>query len=122
MNIKQPAILFVLLVLTVLAWNLHGVARSQPRTPSASRFEYLRVTPYLSRPMNPVQVAYRACVAATSEWTCRDFDSKENSNAPLRTALATLGQEGWELVSAVDETPSESIPEGLTYLFKRHLN
>jgi hypothetical protein len=89
------------------------------RAQSAGRFEYVRVTPYLVNPMNPARIGYRACVATTGEWICRQFESKDSSDAGLRTALATLGNEGWELVSAADDPPGESIPEGLTYLFKR---
>ena len=93
------------------------------RAQSATRFEYGRVAPYgVSQADGRVvylRLGYRACVAATDEWTCRDFGPTESSDAALRTALATLGNEGWELVSAVDEDPSSSFPEGLTYLFKR---
>jgi hypothetical protein len=117
MSVKARLILFVMLVLTALTWNLYGVGRAQSR--NGSRFDYLRVTPYLPDPLNPARVAYRACVAASTEWTCREFESKDSPDAPLRTTLATLGQEGWELVSAVDETPDVSLPDGLTYLFKR---
>jgi hypothetical protein len=89
------------------------------RTQSTGGFEYLRVTPYSVNPMKPARVGYRACVATTGEWVCRQFEPQDSSDAGLRTALATLGNEGWELVSAVDDPPGASIPEGLTYLFKR---
>jgi hypothetical protein len=97
-----------------------GMFVSSPlgRAQSPGGFEYVRVTPYSVNPMNPARTGYRACVATSSEWTCRQFESKDSSDA-LRTALATLGSEGWELVSAVDDPPGESIPKGLTYLFKR---
>jgi hypothetical protein len=97
------------------------IARAQ----SATRFEYLRVTPYQSFTETPGRITYRwagyrACVAASSEWTCREFEPTDTSNAALSTALATLGNEGWELVSAVDERHDmNSTFGGLTYLFKR---
>jgi hypothetical protein len=62
---------------------------------------------------------YRACVAATPNWACRDFEPTESSAAALSTALATLGTEGWELVSALDEDPESSYAKRLMYLFKR---
>jgi hypothetical protein len=101
------------------------VARAQ----SAVRFEYLRVTPYPANLATPGRinyrwVGYRACVAASSEWTCREFEADGSSNdalhIALRTTLATLGNEGWELVSAVDERHELNTTfGGLTYLFKR---
>jgi hypothetical protein len=97
------------------------IARAQ----TATRFEYLRVTPYQSVTKTPDSVTYRwagyrACMAASSEWTCREFEPTDNSNAALRISLATLGNEGWELVSAVDERHDmNSTFGGLTYLFKR---
>ena len=49
----------------------------------------------------------------------RKIISADVSNAPLRSMLATLGNEGWELLSAVNEEPNLTNPIGLTYLFKR---
>jgi hypothetical protein len=95
------------------------IARAQ----SAVRFEYLRVVPYHAVTETPGRsgyrwAGYRACVAASTEWTCREFE--DSSIAALRTTLATLGNEGWELVSAVDERHEmNTIFGGLTYLFKR---
>ena len=92
------------------------------RAQSATRFEYGRVAPYsVSQADGRVvylRVGYRACVAATDEWTCRDFGPQESSDAALRTALATLGNEGWELVSTPNANSSVSA-DALTYLFKR---
>jgi hypothetical protein len=88
------------------------------RAQSGARFEYARVTPYQAVTRTPGHVeykwaGYRACVAASSEWTCREFDA-------LPTTLATLGSEGWELVSAVDGRHELNGGfGGLTYLFKR---
>ena len=95
------------------------VARAQ----SGNRLEYVRMTPYIVRnPVGPNEVreniAYRACAAGINEWTCREFQSAQSSTDALRTALVTLGNDGWELVSAVEENPSVN-PRGLTYLFKR---
>lgn len=60
-------------------------------------------------------------MATSAEWTCRKFEGEGDvMSAALRSALATLGQEGWELVSAVDERHDRnSVFGGLTYLFKR---
>ena len=87
------------------------------------QLDYVRVTPYLftvSDGPDRVRewVGYRACQAANSEWTCRKFESTESGDVALRTALVTLGNERWELVSAVQETRAANLP-GLTYLFKR---
>jgi hypothetical protein len=91
---------------------------------SARRIEYVRVTPYsvphqISANSVQMRYGYRACVAATNEWTCREFQPTESSDAALRTTLATLGNEGWELVSAVNEDRNVTSPLGLMYLFKR---
>ena len=97
------------------------VARAQ----TAPRFEYLRVTPYRADMMTPGRLiqrwgGYRACVAASNEWTCREFEQTDLPNGALPTMLATLGNEGWELVSAVDEKHElNGSFGGLTYLFKR---
>jgi hypothetical protein len=87
------------------------------------QLDYVRVTPHIftvSDGPNRARewVGYRSCQAAHSEWTCRKFESTESGDVALRTALVTLGNERWELVSAVQETRGENLP-GLTYLFKR---
>lgn len=93
------------------------------RTQSAARFEYLRLTPYGANRQTPGRVehrsGYRACVAALPDWTCREFAPTESSEAALSTAMATLGTEGWDLVSVLDEDPDQTYPRGLMYLFKR---
>ena len=96
------------------------------RAKSATRIEYVRVTPHaLETRTSPNSIqfryGYRACVAAAHEWTCREFQPTESSEAALRTTLATLGNEGWELVAAINEDPNRANPRGLTYLFKRQL-
>jgi hypothetical protein len=97
------------------------VARAQ----SGPRFDYLRVVPYRVVTRTPGHITgrwagYRACLAGSTEWTCREFEPMDNSDTGLRTTLATLGDEGWELVSAVDERHDvNSDFGGLTYLFKR---
>jgi len=93
------------------------------RAQGTTRIEYARVTPYLDRTSvasNAVQerTGYRACVAGSNEWACREFKPSESSADALRIALVQLGNEGWELVSAVEEDPSFNT-RGLTYLFKR---
>ena len=108
----------VAVVLFTAVSSLGDGARAQA---VVTPFEYLRVTPFsVSIPIAPNQVGfapgYRACVAAATEWTCREFRPETLSDSPLRTVLATLGSEGWELVSAVKEDGPTS---ALTYLFKR---
>ena len=92
------------------------------RTQSAGRFEYLRLSPYGANvPQGPGRVqhrsGYRACMAALPDFTCREF--APTSEAALSTALATLGTEGWDLVSVVEADPDRSYPLGLMYVFKR---
>jgi hypothetical protein len=94
------------------------------RAQSGARFEYLRVVEYYTAaPTLPLgrigvgRLAYRACVAASPDWTCRNFEPTENTDDALRMTLFTLGNDGWELVSAVDDTPERD--NGLTYVFKR---
>jgi hypothetical protein len=106
----------VVLIAAVFAPSL--IARQQ----SATRFEYLRVAPYGGQVQEQGRVVLstflglRACVATSTEWACRDFP--QASSDAIRTVFATLGNEGWELVSAGYD------PQGLaagTYLFKRHV-
>ena len=91
------------------------------RAQSAAQYDYNRVTPYIfaineGRVLEP-RVGYRACQALPDGWSCRDFAPKESSDDALRAVLAAFGNEGWELVSAVDADASS--PDGLTYFFKR---
>ena len=93
------------------------------RAQSATPFDYARVAPFVvNTTVGPNRVqqstGYRACIAGKDEWTCRDFKPTDSTDA-LRTALATLGSEGWELVSVLDENPPNYSPHGLTYFFKR---
>jgi hypothetical protein len=74
-----------------------------------------RVTQFRVRPRHPLRcvaergqhwyrrLGYRAYLAATDDWTCRDFKPLESSDAALRTALSALGNEGSKLVSVVSE-------------------
>ena len=117
---KTSIALVVLVALAMSAFAPSLVVRAQTFT----RFEYARVTSFGRHiPTGPNSVesrsGYKACVAAVSEWVCRDFEPTESTSAALRTALATLGNEGWELVSA----PSVDLnsPQGATYLFKRQV-
>jgi hypothetical protein len=62
--------------------------------------EYVRVTPYAvyvpaSQTAVQSRYGYRACLAATDQWKCREFRPTESSDAALRLALATLGNEGY---------------------------
>jgi hypothetical protein len=113
------ALVAVVVVIASATFAPSRIVRAQ----SAARFEYARVTPFIVNTVvsaNRVQQTngYRACVAGTTEWTCRDFKPTESTDT-VRTALATLGSEGWELVSVVDENPPDYNPHGLTYFFKR---
>jgi hypothetical protein len=94
------------------------------RTQNTGRFEYVRMSPVGTRintSATSIQIryGYRACVATAAEWTCREFPPTESSDAALRVTLATLGNEGWELVSTVNEELESNKP--LTYLFKRQV-
>ena len=115
------ALLAIVAIIATAAATPSLSARAQ----TASRIEYARVTPYMvsfQKAPNHVQprYGYRACVATISEWRCREFEPTDASTASLRTTLATLGNEGWELVSAVQDDPIASNPSGLlTYLFRR---
>lgn len=98
------------------------------RAQSAQRFEYVRVTPYIARipvAASAVQerIGYRACAARLSEWVCQEFPPTEPSTEPLRNVLVNLGNDGWELVSAVGADPGFDRfgTNGLTYLFKRQM-
>jgi hypothetical protein len=109
---------FLAVITAMSAPSLVGRARAQ----SAVRVEYLRVIPHRVATETPGRVVhrwagYQACVAAGSSWNCRQFHAE---NSALHTTLARLGDEGWELVSAVDERhEADGSFGGLTYLFKR---
>jgi hypothetical protein len=89
------------------------------RAQSSTSFEYLRVAPYYvsqqSGRMMYQRTAYRGCLATTGQFNCREFGGASDST--LLAMLATLGDEGWELVSVVDE--KDPVLDGLTYFFKR---
>src|SRR5262245_47692889 len=108
-----------------------GVVISAVLTPSlvvraqgTTRVEYARVTPStvvftaVARDARRSTFSYRACVAAVNGWACRDFESRESPTEALRIAFVELANEGWELVSVVEEDKSFNA-SGLTYLFKR---
>ena len=94
------------------------IARQQ----AVTRFEYLRVAPYggmvqeRGQTMLVTFLGYRACIAGSADWVCRDF-AQANSDA-LRNVFVILGNEGWELVSAPYD--SQELAVG-TYLFKRRM-
>jgi hypothetical protein len=89
------------------------------RAQSSTSFEYLRVSPYYvsqqSGRMTYQRTAYRGCLATTGQLNCREFGGA--SDSALLAMLATLGGEGWELVSVVDE--GDPALSGMTYFFKR---
>jgi hypothetical protein len=97
------------------------------RAQGVVRFEYTYVTTHQRLytgqgvPGGVLSTAgYRACLAAGGQWTCRDFDRADLSDASLTgawaTALTTLGNEGWELVSVVYDPQASLNP---THIFKR---
>jgi len=124
MSKTSLALVAVVVVLTAM-FTPSLIVRAQ----SAQRFEYVRVTPYVARILvapNAVQerMGYRACIAQISEWTCREFPPTDPPTDALRNTFVNLGNDGWELVSAVEEFPSianQFGTNGLTYLFKRQV-
>ena len=93
------------------------------RAQGSNQIEYLRVASYGVREERSsgivfMRIGYQACLATTAEWTCRRFAPTGSPDGALRTMLATLGSEGWELVSVFDEASASG---GMTYLFKRQL-
>jgi hypothetical protein len=94
---------------------------------TSTRWEYARLSPaFFPTEMGLFTGAgYQACVAEAERWTCRDFrppwasesadPSVSGSDTALRKAFASLGSEGWELVSVVVEPNTVAS----SYLFKR---
>ena len=91
----------------------------------ATSGRYLRLTPGLrfgmDFDMSQRPMGYQACEAKDAAWKCRDFKSadQQSNDDALRRALATLGAEGWELVSTIEQSGTVVYPVGLTYLLKR---
>ena len=115
---SKAIVTMLCVVLLVTAFAYGDAIRAQA---VITPFEYLRVTPFsVSVPIGLDRISlregYRACLAAETEWSCREFRPTTTSDSALRTVLATLGAEGWELVSAVKE---DGPTAALTYLFKR---
>jgi hypothetical protein len=123
MSKSSLALVAVVALFVVTAMFIRSpVARAQ----GATRFEYLRATPLIVQvPVAPNRVqerlGYRACVAGLEEWKCRTFHSPESTSDAdaIRPVLAMLGNEGWELVSAVADAANGLDTQHLTYLFKR---
>ena len=116
----------ILLALVAVVVVVTGILTSSftIRAQSSMRIEYAPVTPNVVQhstvALDAAQplFSYRACIARVTEWSCRDFKPSESSSEALRTALVQLGNEGWELVSVVEEDASFNT-RGRTYLFKR---
>jgi hypothetical protein len=112
--------LAALVVVAILAGTLGRSVLA--RTQSSGRFEYTKVAAYSALVQHAQlgqvwsRVGYRACQATSADWTCRDFAPENSADAGLRTALVTLGSEGWELV-VLDH--DEGI--GQTFWFKRRI-
>ena len=103
------------------------------RQQGSGQFEYLQLAPvsrYVDSGANRVThvIGYRACIAEDADWSCRSFERTvipppagvqwpNPANEALGEALARLGREGWDLVSAVDDTPDREA--GMVYVFKR---
>ena len=98
--------LAALSIVTILA--AASVFSDGIRAQGTAQIEYLRVTPFGVSVQAGLRVSvhegYRACRAAVTAWTCRVFQPAPSNDA-LRTVLATLGSEGWELVSAIKDEP-----------------
>ena len=104
----------VTLVAAIFTLSVVQTTRAQ----TATRIEYLRATPFSAQlSSGALNTAYQACVAGPTEWTCRDFRPTVSSDSALRTMLSTLGNEGWELVSAAGEG-EPTWNKKFTYLFK----
>ena len=129
MKLQRSVVAVALLVVGILgiAVRLGVPAQAQVSValpPVVGGFEYLRVVPYdvsdLTAGYGRRFAGYRACVAGTADWTCRDFQPplNDSSNPALRLMLATLGNEGWEVVTAVPISEG-ALAGAMTYLFKR---
>jgi hypothetical protein len=117
------AVALVIVVASALAGpGPFGLVRAQAQ---ATRFEYLRLTPYSAQARAPygIRIAgYHACLAAGPAWQCRDFESaasEYSGDDALSPAWTTLGNEGWELVSANARSDDGPFFGTATYLFKR---
>ena len=112
-------------VIAALAAIAFTIPTLTARQQAATKWEYLRLTPGLrlgmDYDMSQRPMGYRACEAKDAAWKCRDFKSadQQSNDDGLRRALATLGAEGWELVSSIDQQGNVAYPVGLTYLLKR---
>jgi hypothetical protein len=114
----------VVLILAVIAAALAPsvMARVQTQGP---RFEYLVVNSFQAPapgvPYGYRIAGYRACMAASAGWNCREFPSAAtDSNDTFGPTLETLGNEGWELVSVIPPADEDRMrPVSGTYLFKR---
>lgn len=106
-------------LLTLVAIAIAIESTDGLRAQSSTSIEYLRVAPYYASQRSGRMVYqrtdYRGCLAAIGPLNCRDFGG--GSDSALLVMLATLGSEGWELVSVVDE--EDPARDGLTYFFKR---
>jgi len=104
-----------------LAAVVLAVATLTAKQPTPRRWEYLVLSPGLRGNLDTTQHGYEACEAKNAEWTCRPFRSlpTEFGDDALRRALATIGAEGWELVSVLEQPQNQGYPVGRTYLLKR---
>ena len=106
----------VAVVAAIAVVALWAAASLTAQTAAPARFEYARLSRYGTvDPSDPKQIrvhtaGYETCVATIGEWACRRFPEP---NGGFRTALATLGNEGWEAVSDSNS--------GATMLFKRQV-
>ena len=111
---KTSLVALSVVALVAAAFASTGGVRAQ----SSASIEYLRVAPHrvsqTTGKMIVWRTAYRACVATTGPLECRDFGG--GSESAVLIILATLGSEGWELVSVVKEDKSM---DGPSYFFKR---
>ena len=106
----------------LLVGAISASSTAEPQGKAAPRFEYLDLTPTVMSPAGPnIRFTYSACIARTDlNLACRSFESRVSARHAQQTALATLGAEGWELVSAMGSAwnPFED-PTLKDYVFKR---
>ena len=83
-------------------------------------FEYLNLIPGLpefnvktGERIRQPRTGYSASIGSRlAHQKCREFEDPEQQSRALDVALATLGNEGWEMVTVADQTGSQGSPQG----------
>lgn len=111
---KKPYLLLAALAAS-LAVMFAPAAFARQQAPV--QFEYGTLSTFASQ---GTERGYRFCVAASTDWSCRDFTGTDGTVTEMRTALATtlnaLGSQGWELASVKFYESNDTFDE---YIFKR---